>query len=130
MSYTTVLPAWFAQAIAGLKTGDIDAWMAIYALDAVHEFPFSPEGAVHRLDGRDAIAAYMRQLPGMIQFGELRDIRVRETGDEFVVEATGHHRRISDNSAREISYIWFITMRDGKVIHFRDYMNPLQLKAF
>lgn len=26
-----------------------------------------------------------------------------------------------------LSYVWFITLCDGQVKHFRDYMNPLQL---
>ena len=120
---------WFARAIEALQAGNIDGWMEIYAPDAVHEFPFAPEGAPRRLEGRDTIAAYMGQLPKLIRFGSLSDVRVREAGDEVIIEATGHHRRVSDDTPRELSYVWFITLRDGKVTHFRDYMNPLQLSA-
>ena len=35
--------------------------------------------------------------------------------------------RASDDAPRDISYVWFITLRDGKIVHFRDYMNPLQV---
>lgn len=127
MSPTSVLPGWFAQALDALRAADIEGWMMIYAPDAVHEFPFAPEGAPRELVGRDAIAAYMGQLPSLIRFGTLSDVRSREIGDELIVEATGHHQRIADNTARDISYIWFITTRDGKVVRFRDYMNPLQV---
>ena len=127
MAPTSTLPEWFARAIEALKTGDIDRYMEIYASDAVHEFPFAPEGAIRRLAGRDAISAYMRQLPKFIRFGSLSDVRTRETGDELIVEATGHHRRIPDDTQSDLSYVWFITRRDGHVVHFRDYMNPLQL---
>jgi uncharacterized protein len=129
MSATSLLPAWFAHAIEALQAGDISGWMEIYAPDAIHEFPFAPTGAVRRLEGREAISAYMSQLPGRIRFGSLSDVRVREVGDELIIEATGHHRRVADGSPREISYIWFITLRSGKVIHIRDYMNPLQLST-
>jgi len=129
MSPTSSLPAWFAHAIEALQAGDIGGWMDIYALDATHEFPFAPTGAVRRLEGRDAISAYMSQLPGLIRFGSLSDVRVREAGDELIIEATGHHWRVSDNAGRKISYIWFITRHNGQVTHFRDYMNPLQLSA-
>jgi hypothetical protein len=78
--------------------------------------PSAAEGAIRRLAGRDAIAAYMRQLPTFIRFGTLSDVRVRETGDEFIIEATGHHRRIPDDTQRDLSY--------GKAVHFRDYMTP------
>ena len=129
MSPTSNLPDWLARAIEALKDGDIDGWMAIYAPDAVHEFPFAPEGGVRSLDGRDTIRAYMQQLPKRIRFGSLSDIRVREVDDEFIIEATGHHRRVPEDTPRDLSFVWFIPRRDGLVTYFRDYMNPLQLSS-
>ena len=126
---TATLPRFMEVAITALQTGDIDGWMEIYAADAVHEFPFAPKDSVQKLEGRDEIAAYMGQLPAMIRFGTLSDVRVRETGDELIIEATGHHRRVRDNADCDLSYVWFITVRGGKVVHFRDYMNPLQLSG-
>jgi uncharacterized protein len=127
MSPTSSLPGWLARAIEALKAGDVDGWMEIYAPDAVHEFPFAPEGAIRRLEGRDTIAAYMRRIPERIRFGSLSDVRAREAGDELIIEATGHHRRIPDDTPRDLSYVWFITLRNNQITHFRDYMNPLQL---
>ena len=127
MPPTSSLPAWLARAVEALQAGDADGWMAMYAPDAVHEFPFAPEGAPRRLDGREAIAAYMGQLPARIRFGSLSDVRVREAGDELIVEATGHHHRIPAGTPWDLSYVWFITLHDGEVVHFRDYMNPLQV---
>jgi uncharacterized protein len=125
----SVLPDWFAQAVGALRAGDVEGWMAIYAPDAVHEFPFAPAGALRELVGRDTIAAYMSQLPSRIRFGALSNVRVREAGDELIIEATGHHRRVSDDAVRTLDYVWFITLRDGKVTRFRDYMNPTQLSS-
>lgn len=127
MPVTPFLPEWLVRASEALKAGNIDGWMEIYSPEAVHEFPFAPEGAPRRLKGRDAIAAYMQQLLGRIRFGTLSDICVREAGDEPIIEATGHHRNIPDDTSRDISYVWFITRRDGHVTHYRDYMNSLQL---
>ena len=127
MSPTTTLPPVIRAAIDALQAGDTDGWMEIYMTDAVHEFPFAPKDSVQRLEGRDKIAAYMGQLPTRLHFGKLSDIRVREAGDELIIEATGHHRRVRDDVNCDLSYVWFITLRDGKVVHFRDYMNPLQL---
>jgi ketosteroid isomerase-like protein len=124
-----MLPPWFERAIKALQAGDIDGYATIYAPDAIHEFPFAAEGEVRQLVGRDAIIAYMRQLPALMGFGPLSDVRVREADDEIIIEAIGHHRRISDSKHFGLSYVWFITLRDCQVIHFRDYMNPLQLSA-
>jgi len=129
MSPSQTFPAWFQSALEALRAGDTDSWIAIYADDAVHEFPFAPEGGLSRLEGRYAIAAYMRQIPSRMRFGTLDGVRVREAGDELIIEATGHHTRVADNAPRVLSYVWFVTRRDGKVTHFRDYMNPLQLSA-
>jgi uncharacterized protein len=129
MSPSSSLPDWLSRAIGALQAGDIDGWMDLYAPDAVHEFPFAPEGSIRRLEGRDAIVAYMRRLPELIRFGTLSGVRVREAGEEWIIEATGHHRRAADGAPRDISYVWFITRRDGRVTQIRDYMNPLQLSA-
>lgn len=130
MSPASTLPAWLVPAMEALQSGSVDGWIEIYAPDAVHEFPFAPTGAIRRLEGRDTIAAYMRQLPERIRFGSFSDVRVREAGDELIVEANGHHRRVSDDTPWDLGYIWFITRRNGQVTHIRDYMNPLQLSTF
>lgn len=49
--------------------------------------------------------------------------------NELIIEAIEHHRRVRDDTPREPSYVRFITLRDGQVKHFRDYMNPLQFSA-
>ena len=77
--------------------------MKIYAPDAVHESPFAPEGRFNKLEGREAIEAYMSRLPTLVRFGSLSDLRVREVGNELIIEATGHHRRVSDDTPRELS---------------------------
>jgi uncharacterized protein len=121
----TTLPEWLAEAMQGLKSGDGAAWMKIYAHDAVHEFPFAGEGKVRRLEGRQAIADYMGNLAGRIRFGELRDIAVREVGDEVIIEMVGHHFTMPEGLPRTIGYIFIVTLRDGKVIRFRDYMADI-----
>jgi hypothetical protein len=117
-------PAWLADALGAFAAGDTDGFMKMYAPDAVHEFPFAPEGRPARLEGRDEIRAYMSQLPGHMKFGSFENVRVREVGDEVIFEADGHHHRL-DGTPVNIRYISFITVRDGLVSHYRDYMGPL-----
>jgi ketosteroid isomerase-like protein len=120
----TTFPQWLADAIEGLVAGNIDAWMAVYADDAVHEFPFAADGAPGRLEGKDEIGRYMAQIPNRIRFGSFSDVRVREAGDEVIVEADGHGRRLPDETPFDLRYVWIITRRDGRVTHIRDYMSP------
>jgi ketosteroid isomerase-like protein len=120
----STLPGWLSDALGAFAAGDTDGFMKIYAPEAVHEFPFAAEGQARRLEGRDEIAAYMRQLPGRIRFGSFENIRVREIGDEVIMEADGHHQRL-DGTPFNVRYVSFITLRDGLVSYYRDYMGPL-----
>lgn len=130
MQRTSTLPIWLERGIESLQAGDINGWMEVYAEDAIQEFPFAAEGTPTRLVGRDEIGDYLGKLPSLVHFGPFRYSSVREVGDDLIVEAIGHHRRVSDNAPRDVTYVWFITLREGKVTHFRDYMNPLQIAAF
>ena len=131
MAITSELPTWYADALGSLASGDIDGWMSMFAPDAVHEFPFAPEGFAHRLEGKEAIAAYMseRVIGGPLPHLSYDDVRVRESGDEVIIEAVGHKRRIADGTPLDMHYVWFLTVHDGLVTHFRDYMNPLEIQA-
>ncbi|PWR71709.1 nuclear transport factor 2 family protein [Methanospirillum lacunae] len=45
-----------------VKGGSIDTWMDIWADDAVVEFPYSPDPFPLRLEGKDAIYAYYKNI--------------------------------------------------------------------
>jgi ketosteroid isomerase-like protein len=132
MTPASVVPGWLAEAFDALVVGDVDGWAAIYAPDAVHELPFAPDGE-RRLVGREAIAARLREVfdadRGRLRFGSFDNVRLRETGDEIIIEGDGHHFRVADGEPVEISCVWFITRQDGLVTYFRDYMNPRTLAA-
>jgi uncharacterized protein len=121
---TTALPDWFSAALDALRAGDVGAFVAMYTDDAVHEFPFAPEGAPQRLDGKAAIADYMKVLPDRVRFDSFDDVRVREAGDELIVEATARGTRPGSGAPFQMQYVWFITHSGGRVSRFRDYMNP------
>ena len=123
------VPMWFSSALKALCAGDIDAFVAMYAEDAVHEFPFAPSDGIRRLEGKADIAAYMSQLPAMVKLDSFDNVCVRETGAELIVEAEGHGRHSDDGTPFHMQYVWFITHDDGVVSRFRDYMNPLALSA-
>lgn len=133
MASASVVPGWLADAFDCLAAGDVDGWASIYSPDAVHEFPFAPREDERRLVGRDAIAARLREVfdaeKGRLRFGSFDNVRVREAGDEVIIEGDGHHRRTTDGTPVEIGCVWFITRHDGQVTRFRDYMNPVTLAA-
>lgn len=64
-----------------------------------------------------------------MEYHSFEAIRVREAGDELIVEATAHGRRPRSGAPFHMQYVWFITHKDGRVSRFRDYMNPLLLQS-
>ncbi len=127
----TSAPGWFIAAQDALHAGDVAGFLEMYADDAVHEFPWAPEGRPQRLEGKAAIARYMEQLPAMVQFDSdaFNDMQVREAGDELIVEATATGTRPGTGEPFYMQYVWFITHNNGRVTHFKDYMNPLLLRS-
>ena len=117
-------PDWLAEAAIGLASGDVETWMAMYAEDAVHEFPFAAPGAVRELIGKDAIRAFMSGMGDSVQFGGLDDVTVREAGDEVIIEAEGHHFVAATGQPFDIRYLWIIRHDAGRVTRLRDYMGP------
>ena len=124
MAPASVLPQWLAEAHNCLVEGDIAGWMSMYADDAVQEFPWAPAARPRRIEGKDAIATLMSEIPKRVRFGHLDHIEVREIADETIVRATGH-RQLLDGTPSDAGHIWFITRRNGKVTRWQDYGTQL-----
>lgn len=109
---------------------DITGWVDLWAEDGTMEFPFAPEGRPRRLQGREAIAAYMRHYPDHIDLREFTDVRVHRTEDPgtVVAEARGLGRIVETGRPYEMNYISVLTVRDGLMTACRDYWNPLGMQ--
>ncbi|WP_328429631.1 nuclear transport factor 2 family protein [Streptomyces sp. NBC_00443] len=110
---------------------DIPAWVGLWADDGFMEFPFAPQGWPERLEGREAIAAYMRDYPDHIDLHDIPDLRIHETTDAgtIVVEMRGVGRLVETGSPFDMTYIAVVTVQDGHFTSYRDYWNPLSVQA-
>lgn len=110
---------------------NIPGWVGLWADDGVMEFPFAPDGWPARLEGREAIAAYMRDYPDHIDLQDFPELRIHETTDPeiIVVEMRGVGRLVETGSAFDMTYIAVVTIRDGRIASYRDYWNPLAVLA-
>ncbi|MCM3920431.1 nuclear transport factor 2 family protein [Frankia sp. AiPs1] len=107
----------------------VDAVRRLYALDAVHEFPFTPPGMASRLTGRDEIvgwiAAGWRTLP--LRYERYRTLAIHDTRDPrtIIVEQEAIGRNTSTGREFALPNIVVLTVRDGQIAHLRDYVNVL-----
>ncbi|BCJ49933.1 hypothetical protein Asp14428_14080 [Actinoplanes sp. NBRC 14428] len=119
----------FRQAIDHLLAKDMNAFTDLYAEDAVMEFPFAPPGRPQRLDGREAVRAYLADYPDLIDVQRVYDLDVHETTDPAVIvaEFAAGGRVVATGTAYTARYIAVLTVTGGLIRHYRDYWNPLAL---
>ncbi|MFH9354086.1 nuclear transport factor 2 family protein [Kitasatospora sp. NPDC017646] len=122
--------ALFRHGLRLLLAGDTSAWVGLWAEDGVMEFPFAPPGWPRRLDGREAVAAYMRDYPDHIELHDFPDLRFHRTTDPetVVVEMRGVGRLVRTGAPFDMTYIAVVTVRNGRFTSYRDYWNPLTVQ--
>ncbi|MEU7729139.1 nuclear transport factor 2 family protein [Streptomyces sp. NPDC040724] len=125
---TTTAPAdLYRHSLRLLLAKDIPGWVGLWADDGVMEFPFAPPGWPEQLEGREAIAAYMRDYPDHIDLHDFPDVRILESTDPrtIVVEMRGVGRLVATDGPFDMRYIAVVTVQDGRFTTYRDYWNPL-----
>lgn len=98
----------------------------MYAVDAVHEFPFRPPGVPGRLEGREEIVSFITAgwRGGVPKYDSYRTVAVHETGDPqtLVVEQEAVGVSASGRAFR-LPNIVVLTVADGRIAHLRDYVD-------
>jgi ketosteroid isomerase-like protein len=128
MSRHTQTPAErFTAGMQAFSEDNPQGWLDQCADDVVLEIPFAPPGFPHRVEGKAAVADYLRAVPSRIQFESVAIHDVHQSVDPrtAVIEmtASGH---LKDSKARyQMSYIVVIKTDGDRISLYRDYWNPL-----
>ena len=107
-------------------------FIALMSEDFVMEFPYTRPGMPTRVEGRANVLAHLAKVSGDVSVDSADNLVVHETKDPEVVilEFDGHGRSVRTGEPYEQRYISVIRARGGKIVHFKDYWNPIQgLKA-
>jgi ketosteroid isomerase-like protein len=101
----------------------------LFAEDGVLTYPFAMPGQPAELRGRDAIRAYFadRSRSRDLLVMEGVEALIRQTDDpEVVVTEITHHgwSRATSEPYRHVA-LGVIRVRDGEIVHYDDYMNPI-----
>lgn len=119
----------FREAAISQSTDDM---RRLYAVDAVHEFPFTRPGLPSRLEGRDEIVDWIADgwQTGALRYESYRTLAIHDTGDPHTIvveqEAVGTS---ASAGAIALPNIVVLTARDGRIAHLRDYVNILAATA-
>ena len=106
---------------------DMRGWSLLCADDVVAEFPFAPTGSPRRLEGREALYEYLRNYPSVIDVHSIPKLRTYPTDDPNVAiaEWSSSGTVLTNGNAYEMSYATFVTFKDGLIINYREYWDPL-----
>jgi ketosteroid isomerase-like protein len=108
------------------------AMAELYAVDAVHEFPFTRPGLPSRLVGRDAIMEFIvAGWTGPLRYERYETVSAYTTNDpDTVVVQQDVHGTSSTTGPFVLPNLVVLTVGDGVVRHFRDFVNiPAALDA-
>ncbi|MFG1607816.1 nuclear transport factor 2 family protein [Actinoplanes sp. NPDC049265] len=119
----------FQRATEALLAHDMAAFTALYADDAVMEFPFAPSDRPQRLDGRAAVEAYLAGYTDWLDIRRIHDVTVHETTDPQVIvaEMAASGLVVATGKPYTARYIAVLTIAGGRIRHYRDYWNPLAM---
>ncbi|MGX1274558.1 nuclear transport factor 2 family protein [Streptomyces phaeoluteigriseus] len=109
---------------------NIAAWVDLWDENGVLEFPFAPEGWPERLEGRQAVADYMRHYPDHVDLHDFPHVKIHQTTapETIVIEMRGVGRLVKSDSPFDMTYIAVVTIEDGRIVSYRDYWNPLAVQ--
>ena len=101
----------------------------LYAVDAVHEFPFLFPGMPERYQGREEVRAGYRAAWGAspARPQEIREVAVHESTDPEVITVEQVVTGTVSTSGQSFSFpgLLVIRVRHGQIVHVRDYMDGL-----
>jgi len=113
------------QGLSGLVDGE--DFFDTLAEDAVFEYVISVPGYPRRVAGREAVADLYRSYGETIVLQGSGDLAVHRDREASVVvlEYAVHGRAVSTRHAYDNHFVSVITIKDRKVTHWRDYLDPV-----
>jgi uncharacterized protein len=111
---------------------DADGFADLFAPDAVIESPFAGRsGMPPRLEGRERIRAYTRQVTtSTLRLDDFEVTELYQTQDPEIViaEVRAAATLTTTGQSFTATSIQVLRIREGQIVLFRDYANPLALE--
>ena len=111
-----------------MLAGDADGFADLFAPDAVIEFSFhGPPGTPVRLEGREAIREYSRQvMASPLRLEEYQVTELYQAQDPEMLIAEMRAKATVTTTGRSITAtsIQVLRIRDGHIALFRDFADP------
>lgn len=119
--------AMLRRALGSRIAADAGSFTEMMAEHAVMEFPYALPGLPSRLDGRDAVARHLEKAAGLIAFDRMGEPTVHPSTDPdiTIIEFEGFGQGVETGEPYDQCYISVIRTEGGRIVHYRDYWNPI-----
>lgn len=104
-------------------------WETLIADDIVWDLPYAPSlGHPLQLDSRDAVLRHANWFAGAVKDFRFFDPVIIATDDpqRAVARVRAEGRISATGRAYRQEYVVFLTARDGRIAHLREYFDPVQ----
>jgi len=114
---------------------DVQGMADVLAEDIVFEMPFALPGLPDRVEGKRTVVEFLEQFlgkeHGMFTGWDIHNIRIYPGGDPdlFFTELDGQGVVTQSGYQYRQKYITMFRVSDGRISHWREYLNPLPLQA-
>ena len=118
------------QVMRASREQDTERFVSLFAPDGYVEWPYRPAGLPGRVQGRRQLREFLTgQANGLVRFDEYRNRVIHESTDPevVIVEYEAHGTVIPTGAPLHQTIIAVLRIRDGLVVSYRDYLNPLVL---
>jgi uncharacterized protein len=118
------------QVLRASREMDTETFVGLIAPDGYVEWPYLPAGLPSRVEGREGIRAFLTaRAEGLVRFDEYRNTVIHETVDPevVIVEYDAHGIVVPTGAPLHQTVIAVLRVKDGLVVSYRDYLNPLVL---
>lgn len=115
------------EGLAGQADGE--DFFDLLADDAVFEYVISVPGYPRRVRGRQGVIDLYRGYDDYMRVHSADNLRVYRDPEASVtiLEYEVHGETVKTGRTYNNSFVSIITVRDGQVIHWRDYLDPIAI---
>lgn len=108
---------------------DNQQWQTLIHDDIVWDLPYAPSlGHPLQLDGREAVVRHANWFKGAVTHFRFFDIEVTASDDphKAVARVRAEGRVPETGRIYQQEYVVFLTARDGRIAHLREYFDPVK----
>ncbi len=101
----------------------------IYADDIVVDLPYAPQHHTGKLDGKAHVLRFLTNIGVYFEGVKVGEPMIYETADPNVIiaEYPGSSTAKDTGLPYRQNYVAFVTVKDGKIAHIREYYNPVKV---